>query len=83
MLSIPAAADEVIPPAPCACAITFRPSEWAVSAMLCSSGLVKWPSSPRACCDKTPPVAVILMTSAPAREALRTFSAHSSGPVQV
>ena len=80
---MPAAAAASMPRAPCACAMTFRPSECAVLAMETISSLVKCASNPLPCCERTPPVAVILITSAPAFDDLRTFSAHSTGPVQV
>ena len=81
--STPARTAASMPASAWAWAATLRPSEWAVSTIAFISASVKcWPR-PRACCERTPPVAVILMMSAPARETSRTRAAHCSGPVQV
>ena len=81
--STPARAAASMPRAPWAWAATLRPSEWAVSTIARISSSVKCASRPRACCERTPPVAVNLITWAPARESSRTRSAHCTAPVQV
>ena len=69
------------PSAPWACAVTLRPMAWAaddggefvVGELLAEAG---------GGLDRTPPVAVILMMSAPARTRSRTARRQSSAPEQ-
>ena len=55
-----------MPSVPCACAVTRRPIMCAACTMAASSGSVSCCETPAAVLESTPPVAVILMTSAPA-----------------
>ena len=57
-----------MPRAPWAWAATLRPSAWAVVTIARISSSVKCASRPRPCCESTPPVAVNLITCAPARD---------------
>ena len=71
-----------MPSPPWAWAVTWRPMRWAASTMAFSSSWVNcWPS-PAAVLESTPPVAVILMTSAPRQTCSRTARRQSSAPEQ-
>ncbi len=71
-----------MPSAPWAWAVTLRPMEWAASTIAFSSSFENCWARPAAVGDRTPPVAVILMMSAPARTCSRTARRQSSAPEQ-
>ena len=79
MLSTPALMARFAPVAPCACAATLRRRSWASPISASNSAWVSWGVSTSSVSDSTPPVAQVLMTSAPCLMLYRTTARIPSG----
>ncbi|MNR02145.1 hypothetical protein D3C85_1179870 [compost metagenome] len=82
MESPPALRKALMPSTPWAWAVTWRPMRWAEATIAASSSSLNCWARPAAVLDRTPPVAVILMISAPLRTWRRTARMQSSTPEQ-